>query len=945
MWDNLTLKQKAEVMKLAVQQGISDLDSIRDLYNASVNTFSVGGPKNNKKKSSGYSPSTSIKKRVTQWEGASMHSPAPDTGKVNRSFDDEARDFNAVNRSLPGFNALPQASKDALFSYSYNVGVGNYKDRVHPVLRKFLMGQATVEDVQNAMWASKDSDPRMSGLRRRRAAERNLFAEGLGQNGVAYTSDDIPEEITWENYKKRQAAQNMQFLNDRMNTINKSFTSATSTPTVIIPDLSNQPEIKDEDYLIKDTPRKNKGMGILPAIKLITQGPGALLSSLTPASSSNSLLRFLPSIKFDKGGSKINQQDLDRNNWRWATRDELQEDDPLINTLGDNDKWIVNSEGRLVPTSKVNEWLNSYERQTPYQEQNDIATAREIELKQQYRANKEFNRQMDNFWGFNWVYPSQILGAFNPAGDNRDIPFAQRLFLGTGNTGAVSHKFAEEHPYLATGINLLFDIATPGAVLESPKMLKFYGNAARKGAINAVARASFYFPQKNAAADATKYWRNLEYNNFLNSINGDNYYRLVNSRRTSYSPTQKYFLSHTTPWAEFVEPNSVPSWVKTMDDFKRFGPYDYWGENIMGNDRLYEFPHRTFGDLKSTGSNPNTQYGTSVRDLGELHLKYGDLSSGPRGEVPIYGHLPNTYESGWGLVDRPLEYPPAYPNGIYDFNPIYEQIHAGPQTVVTGDILRDALRHSSYNIYERTPNGVQRRLFLGEPKVEQASLEELEKLYDNALARGDSRLQQKIRDLHFLENSGTKLVNDAGDPQNLWHGSPNHFTEYDPSRFGTVTDEGYYGKGLYTSQDYNTAATYGRNGYMYNFYVDSKNPFKVGFYDSEFNPFSREELEIRSGIASDFNRDTKHILPWYDEESVNKLRAKLANSDAVIMSYPKGSTGFKYHEVVVPTPEQLKLADAVTFDDHGMIIPLSERDNFSIKDFRYSKGGKIKNKK
>ena len=381
MWDNLTLKQKAEVMKLAVQQGISDLDSIRDLYNTSVNTFSVGGPKNNKKKYSSYSPSTSIKKRVTQWEGASMHSPAPDTGKVNRSFDDEAKDFNAVNRSLPGFDALPQASKDALFSYSYNVGVGNYKDRVHPVLKKFLMGQATVEDVQNAMWASKDSDPRMSGLRRRRAVERNLFAEGLGQDGVAYTSDDIPEEITWENYKKRQAAQNMQILNDRMNAINKSFTSATNTPTMIIPDLSSKPEIKDEDYLIKDTPRKNKGIGILPAIKLITQGPGALLSSLTPASSSNSLLGFLPSIKFDKGGSKINQQDLDRNNWRWATRDELQEDDPLINTLGDNDKWIVNSEGRLVPTSKVNEWLNSYERQLPYQEQNDIETAREVEKK------------------------------------------------------------------------------------------------------------------------------------------------------------------------------------------------------------------------------------------------------------------------------------------------------------------------------------------------------------------------------------------------------------------------------------------------------------------------------------------------------------------------------------------------------------------------------------
>lgn len=87
---------------------------------------------------------------------------------------------------------------------------------------------------------------------------------------------------------------------------------------------------------------------------------------------------------------------------------------------------------------------------------------------------------MDNFSGFNWVFPNQVLGAFNPAGDNRDVPFAQRLFLGTGNTGVVSHKFAAEHPYLTAGTNLLFDIAAPGALLKGvPEMHelanKFYG--------------------------------------------------------------------------------------------------------------------------------------------------------------------------------------------------------------------------------------------------------------------------------------------------------------------------------------------------------------------------------------------------------------------------------------------------------------------------------------
>jgi len=34
-------------------------------------------------------------------------------------------------------------------------------------------------------------------------------------------------------------------------------------------------------------------------------------------------------------------------------------------------------------------------------------------------------------------------------------------------------------------------------------------------------------------------------------------------------------------------------------------------------------------------------------------------------------------------------------------------------------------------------------------------------------------------------------------------------------------------------------------------------------------------------------------------------------------------------------PEQIKLADAVTYDNSGKVIPLSKRDNFSNPDIRY----------
>lgn len=115
-------------------------------------------------KDGGYKPSSSIKKRISNWEGSSM--------KTNRSFEAEARDFNA---SLPkgATSKLSQTQLDGLYSYSYNVGAGNFRKRVNPVLTRYLAGQATIQDVQRAMWASKDNQLR--GLANRRNIERSML--------------------------------------------------------------------------------------------------------------------------------------------------------------------------------------------------------------------------------------------------------------------------------------------------------------------------------------------------------------------------------------------------------------------------------------------------------------------------------------------------------------------------------------------------------------------------------------------------------------------------------------------------------------------------------------------------------------------------------------------------------------------------------------------------
>lgn len=168
MWEDLSMKDRASLIKIAVDNGVYDINEIRGSYN--------------QYKNGGYKPSASIRKTITNWEGSSM--------KTNRSFEAEARDFN---RALPkgALQKLTQQQLDGLYSYSYNVGSGNFRSRVVPILTKYLAGEASTQDVQKAMWASGDT--RLRGLARRRAAERRMF--GSSPSSTIAQSATIPETV------------------------------------------------------------------------------------------------------------------------------------------------------------------------------------------------------------------------------------------------------------------------------------------------------------------------------------------------------------------------------------------------------------------------------------------------------------------------------------------------------------------------------------------------------------------------------------------------------------------------------------------------------------------------------------------------------------------------------------------------------------------------------
>lgn len=126
--------------------------------------------------------SNKVRSRIAKMEGSSM--------RTNRSFDLEDKDFyNAIPKEVR--KGLSQDALDNLYSYSYNVGAGNFKKRVVPSLINLSRGKASANDVAKSMWASKDS--KLKGLKNRRRIEREGFINAYNKN--KFNKNITPEPI------------------------------------------------------------------------------------------------------------------------------------------------------------------------------------------------------------------------------------------------------------------------------------------------------------------------------------------------------------------------------------------------------------------------------------------------------------------------------------------------------------------------------------------------------------------------------------------------------------------------------------------------------------------------------------------------------------------------------------------------------------------------------
>lgn len=396
-WNELSLKDKADYIKESVNNGIYNLSNIRNRYNM----YAEGG----------YKPSENIKKRITNWEGSSM--------RTNRSFQAEANDFNRVIPSSVR-SKLSQQQLDALYSYGYNVGMGNLKKRVLPTLTNYVQGKASNEDVQKSMWASKDNELR--GLTTRRNIERSLFG---GKYQTVFTgTGGTPNNYGYTT--NRSSSNPYQIQNEEWQ--GKNYLDAYKGLQLSMNDIMGKTKEDDISDLFST--------GIGPTISMDN-----LLSI-----GNNNVAPVQPDYSYAK--SLLSDFDSDLNSNVFAEGGNLS----YIDADNRRSNILLHTEDGNLYDSAGNNYTQSYldEDNVPI-----IKGTMPRNTRQYYDPNTTFEfinaatAPISNF------SPSNIVGSIREA---KDYNTFMNSFMNQDNTGFFTREYTEEHPYISTLGNIGGDI-------------------------------------------------------------------------------------------------------------------------------------------------------------------------------------------------------------------------------------------------------------------------------------------------------------------------------------------------------------------------------------------------------------------------------------------------------------------------------------------------------
>lgn len=908
-WNELSLKDKADYIKESVNNGIYNLSDIRNRYNMYAN--------------GGYKPSESIKKRITNWEGSSM--------RTNRSFQAEANDFNRVIPSSIR-SKLSQQQLDALYSYGYNVGMGNLKKRVLPTLTNYVQGKASNEDVQKSMWASKDNELR--GLTTRRNIERSLFG---GKYQTVFTgTGGTPHNYGYTATTNRSSSNPYQIQNEEWQ--GKNYLGAYKGLQLSMNDIMGKTKETDIDDLF------STGTGpIISMDNLLSIGNNTVAPVQPDYSYAKSLLSDfdsdLNSNIFAEGGNKDNNRTAmpahpDTNPYKrrsWETDEEYKE---RIQDLDNKSQEAALNDSTAI--NKYKEWEANIQKQQKINEEKSKAITIEKNTKRAKTLEKEFNSLRN--------IPSQMSPNDTIQAINKNIPEAyKQQYINNIN------MYRPALDTIDLGINLysLYNPTVP--VLSAGRLTNGlqFGQSIVDDDLGATDYSALAFDTLGLLGATNKLPTRLRIgkNRFWDIDKTADY--LGAGQNILDSAGDVYDLSKTG----YHLYNNTGSNNLYMSPFKK--SFDEGGNlNFIDADnrRSNILLHTEDGNLyDSTGNNYTQSYldeehipiikGTMPRNTRQYYDPNTTLEFINAAIAPISNFSPSNIV---GSIREARDYN-TFMNSFMNqdntgfFTREYAKEHPYISTLgnIGGDILTGVALNKGYNTLKNNINSrINKRLF-NEAMNNMANISDnrLDRIYNRLYNTGDYEDLQQLRDKHFEVKASNPLMN-RDRPTQLYHTVGDEydssFNVFNPNIEGSNSAI-YTTDNLAMSKSYSSKPTYNRVKKLYS--NASKSYDIEGYYQPwneipyNGNIWSTRTLEkaVRNHPQYGIDRLVIHNIKDWGGKAMPKgtflMDGNIKSSGTVIENF---------------NPNDLKYSSAVTYDDLGNIIPLSKRDNFSIKDLRYS---------
>ena len=908
-WNELSLKDKADYIKESVNNGIYNLSDIRNRYNMYAN--------------GGYKPSESIKKRITNWEGSSM--------RTNRSFQAEANDFNRVIPSSIR-SKLSQQQLDALYSYGYNVGMGNLKKRVLPTLTNYVQGKASNEDVQKSMWASKDNELR--GLTTRRNIERSLFG---GKYQTVFTgTGGTPHNYGYTATTNRNSSNPYQIQNEEWQ--GKNYLGAYKGLQLSMNDIMGKTKETDIDDLF------STGTGpIISMDNLLSIGNNTVAPVQPDYSYAKSLLSDfdsdLNSNIFAEGGNKDNNRTAmpahpATNPYKrrsWETDEEYKE---RIQDLDNKSQEVALNDSTAI--NKYKEWEANIQKQQKTNEEKSKVITIEKNTKRAKTLEKEFNSLRN--------IPSQMSPNDTIQAINKNIPEAyKQQYINNIN------MYRPALDTIDLGINL-YSLYNPTVPVLSAGLLTNglqFGQSIVDDDLGATDYSALAFDTLGLLGATNKlptrlrigknrFWdidKTADYlgagQNILDSA-GDVYdlgktgYHLYNntgSNNLYMSPFEKSFDEGGN--LNFIDADNRRSNILLHTEDGNL--YDSAGNNYTQS--YLDEEHVPI--IKGTMPRNTRQYYDPNTTLEFINAAIAPISNfspsnivGSIREARDY----NTFMNSFMNQDN---------TGFFTREYAKEQPYISTLGNIGGDILTGVALNKGYNTLKNNINSrINKRLF-NEAMNNMANISDnrLDRIYNRLYNTGDYEDLQQLRDKHFEVKASNPLMN-RDRPTQLYHTVGDEydssFNVFNPNIEGSNSAI-YTTDNLAMSKSYSSKPTYDRVKKLYS--NASKSYDIEGYYQPwneipyNGNIWSTRTLEkaVRNHPQYGIDRLVIHNIKDWGGKAMPKgtflMDGNIKSSGTVIENF---------------NPNDLKYSSAVTYDDLGNIIPLSKRDNFSIKDLRYS---------